>query len=43
MIKMLLGQNGCSEKKLNENGELICNRAILVCKGYAQQEGIDFE
>jgi len=28
---------------LNENGEVIRNNARLVCKGYAQQEGIDFE
>eukprot|EP00253_Pinus_taeda_P034715 PITA_34715 len=31
------------KKKLNENGEVIRNKAKLVCKGYAQQEGIDFE
>ena len=31
------------KKKLNENGEIIKNKAILVCKGYAQVEGIDFE
>jgi len=28
---------------LNENGEVIRNKATLVCKGYAQKEGIDFE
>jgi hypothetical protein len=29
--------------KLNEYGQVTRNKAILVCKGYAQVEGIDFE
>ena len=29
--------------KLNEYGHITRNKAILVCKGYAQVEGIDFE
>jgi hypothetical protein len=29
--------------KLNEDGKVIGNKARLVCKGYAQIEGIDFE
>jgi hypothetical protein len=29
--------------KLNEDGEVTRNKARLVCKGYAQVEGIDFE
>ena len=29
--------------KLNEDGQVIRNRDRLVCKGYAQVEGIDFE
>eukprot|EP00253_Pinus_taeda_P020662 PITA_20662 len=31
------------QNKLNENGEVVRNKARLVCKGYAQQEGIEFE
>jgi len=29
--------------KLNEDGEVVRNKARLVCKGYSQVEGIDFE
>ena len=29
--------------KLNENGQVTRNKERLVCKGYAQVEGIDFE
>ena len=29
--------------KVNEDGKVIRNKAILVCKGYAQVEGVDFE
>jgi hypothetical protein len=29
--------------KLNEDGHVTRNKAILVCKGYAQVEGIKFE
>jgi hypothetical protein len=28
---------------MNENGKVIRNKAILVCKGYAQVEGVDYE
>lgn len=31
------------KNKLNENGDVICNKERLICIGYAQQEGIDFE
>jgi hypothetical protein len=30
-------------KKLDEDGQIVRNKVILVCKGYAQVEGIDFE
>jgi len=29
--------------KHNEDGEVVRNKARLVCKGYSQVEGIDFE
>ena len=29
--------------KLNEDGQVVRNKARLVCKGYAQIEGLDFE
>ena len=41
--KNVIGTKWIFKNKLNENGEIIRNKAILVCKGYAQQEGIDFE
>ena len=31
-----------SKNKLNENGEVSTNKERLVCKGYAQEEGIDY-
>eukprot|EP00253_Pinus_taeda_P010163 PITA_10163 len=41
--KNITGTKWIFKNKLNENGEVIRNMAKLVCKGYAQQEGIDFE
>eukprot|EP00253_Pinus_taeda_P033360 PITA_33360 len=41
--KNVIGTKWIFKKKLNENGEVIRNKARLFCKGYAQQEGIDFE
>eukprot|EP00253_Pinus_taeda_P026560 PITA_26560 len=41
--KNVIGTKWVFKNKLNENGEVIRNKAKLVCKGYAQQEGIDFE
>eukprot|EP00253_Pinus_taeda_P022908 PITA_22908 len=41
--KNIIGTKWIFKNKINENGEVIRNKAKLVCKGYAQQEGIDFE
>eukprot|EP00253_Pinus_taeda_P001584 PITA_01584 len=38
-----IGTKWILKNKLNENGEVIRNKARLICKGYAQQEGIYFE
>lgn len=41
--KNFIGTKWIFKTKLNENRDVIRNKARLVCKGYAQQEGIDFE
>eukprot|EP00253_Pinus_taeda_P027311 PITA_27311 len=38
--KNIIGTKWIFKNKLNENGEVIRNKARLVCKGYAQQEEI---
>ena len=38
--KNIIGTKWIFKNKLNENGEVIRNKARLVYKGYAQQEGI---
>jgi len=41
--KILIGTKWIFKNKLNENGDVIRNKARLVRKGYAQQQGIDSE
>ena len=41
--KNIIGTKWIFKNNLNENGEVSRNKAILVCKGYSQQEGIDFK
>ena len=39
----VIGTNWIFKKKFNEYGHVTRNKAILVCKGYAQVKGVDFE
>jgi hypothetical protein len=41
--KNVIGTKWVFRNKLNEGGQVTRNKAILVCKGYAHIEGIDFE
>ena len=41
--KNVIGTKWVFINKLDENGQVTQNRARLVCKGYAQIEGADFE
>ena len=38
-----IGTKWVFKNKMNEKGEVIRNKATLICKGYSQQEGIDYE
>ena len=40
--KNVIGTKWVFRNKLDENGEITRNKARLVCKGYAQEEGLDF-
>ena len=41
--KNVIGTKWVFRNKMNEQGEVIRNKARLVCKGYYQQEGIGYE
>jgi hypothetical protein len=41
--KNVIGKKWVFINKLNEDGQVTRNKARLLCKGYAQVEGIDFE
>ena len=38
-----IGTKWVFENKFNEVGQVIRNKSRLVCKGYVQVEGVDFE
>ena len=40
--KNVIGTKWVFRNKLDENGEITRNKARLVCKRYAQEEGIDY-
>ena len=41
--KNVVGTKWVFKNKLDENGEITRNKARLVCKGYAQEEGLAME
>jgi hypothetical protein len=41
--KKVIGTKWVFKNKLNEDGQVTRNNARLVCKGYAQVEGVYFE
>jgi hypothetical protein len=43
MNKNMIGTKWVFLNKLNEYGHVTRNKTILVCKGYTQVDGIDFE
>jgi hypothetical protein len=41
--KNIIGSKWIFKNNLNEQGQVVRNKARLVCKGYAQIEGLDFD
>ena len=41
--KNVIGTKWVFKNKMNEDGQVVIKKAILVCKGYAQVEGVNYE
>ena len=41
--KTIIGTKWVYKNKMNEQGEVVRNKACLVAQGYCQEEGIDFD
>jgi hypothetical protein len=41
--KNVIGSKWVNTNKMNEQGNIVRNKARLVCKGYAQIEGLEFD
>jgi hypothetical protein len=41
--KNVIGSKWVYKNKMTEQGNIVRNKARLVCKGYAQIEGLDFD
>ena len=41
--KNVIGTNWVFSKKMNEQGEVVRYKESLVCNGYSQQEGIEYD
>ena len=39
----VIGTKWVFRNKMNEQGEIVRNKARFICKGYSQKEGIDYE
>ena len=41
--KNFIGTKWVFKNKMDEKGEVVRNKARLICKGYSQKEGIDYD